>query len=71
MFQWNDTRSSNIRSDVMDLIRIFYDSLGGQKTCKTTKGSKRYLLWPKTFYCIKKFKSAGHLRQYIENIHLT
>jgi len=72
MFQWNDTRSSNIRSDVMDLIRIFYDSLGGQKYyAKQPKVVKDICCGLKHSIALKKFKSAGHLRQYIENIHLT
>jgi len=54
------------------LIRIFYDSLGGQKYyAKQPKVVKDICCGLKHSIALKKFKSAGHLRQYIENIHLT
>lgn len=70
MFQWNDTRRSNIRSDVMDLIRIFYDALGGQKHyAKQPQEIKDICCGLKHSIALKKFNSAGKLRQYIENIN--
>ncbi len=70
MFQWNDSKRTNIRSDVMDLIRIFYDALGGQKHyAKQPKEVKAIICGLKHSLALKKFSSAGKLRQYIENMN--
>ena len=70
MFQWVDTPGANIKSDVMDLIRIFYDALGGQK--HTTRSNqpeiKAICCGLKHSLALKKFNSAGKLRRYIENM---
>ena len=70
MFQWNDSKRSNINSDVMDLIRIFYDALGGQKHyAKQPQEVKNICCGLKHSIALKKFNSAGKLRQYVENIN--
>ena len=69
MFHWNDTKAENIRSDVMDLIRIFYDALGGQKYyAKHPREIKEICCGLKHSLALKKFNSAGKLRRYIENM---
>lgn len=69
MFQWNDTPGANIKSDVMDLIRIFYDALGGQKHyAKHPTEVKAICCGLKRSIALKKFNSAGKLRRYIENM---
>jgi serine/threonine protein kinase len=69
MFQWIDTPGSNIKSDVMDLIRIFYDALGGQKHySKQPPEIKAICCGLKHSLALKKFNSAGKLRRYIENM---
>lgn len=69
MFHWGSAKPENIRDDVVDLIRIFYDALGGKKVYPTLPpeikaiccGLKRSLI-------TKKFKHAGKLRVYLENM---
>ena len=69
MFQWVDTPGANIKSDVMDLIRIFYDALGGQKHySKHPAEIKAICCGLKHSLALKKFNSAGKLRRYIENM---
>jgi serine/threonine protein kinase len=69
MFQWVDTPGANIKSDVMDLIRIFYDALGGQKHySKHPPEIKAICCGLKHSIALKKFNSAGKLRRYIENM---
>jgi serine/threonine protein kinase len=69
MFQWVDTPGANIKSDVMDLIRIFYDALGGQKYySKQPAEIKAICCGLKHSLALKKFNSAGKLRRYIENM---
>ncbi len=67
MFQWKDSKSANIKSDVMDLIRIFYDALGGQKHyAKQPQAVKDICCGLKHSIALKKFNSAGKLCRYIE-----
>ena len=69
MFHWGPARAENIHDDVCDLIRIFYDAIGGQKRYASQLpevkaiccGLKRSLI-------LKKFRSAGQLRQYLETM---
>lgn len=69
MFHWGPARAENIHDDVCDLIRIFYDAIGGQKRYAGQPpevkaiccGLKRSLI-------LKKFRSAGQLRQYLETM---
>ena len=69
MFHWDEPRASNIRSDVMDLIRLFYDALGGQKHySKHPKEIKEICCGLKHSLALKKFNSAGKLCRYIENM---
>lgn len=70
LFHWGKPSTINIRADVVDLIRIFYDALGGQrhyaKQCDEIKqiccGLKRSLI-------NKKFRTAEQLRLYIEQMN--
>ena len=69
MFHYGSTSKVNIHDDVCDLIRNFYDVLGGAKTYKNQPpvvkeiccGLKRSLI-------LKKYKTAGQLRVYLENL---
>lgn len=69
MYNWGRPDAENIRDDVCDLVRIFYDSLGGERYYshygKPVKdiccGLKRSLI-------LKKFKTAGQLREFIESL---
>jgi serine/threonine protein kinase len=70
LYHWGKPSASNIRADVVDLIRIFYDALGGQrhyaKQCAEIKeiccGLKRSLI-------AKKFRTAEQLRMHIEQMN--
>ena len=69
MFYWKGTKAERIREDVFDLVRLFYDVLGGQKhyakqppEVKTIcNGLKRSLI-------AQKFRTAGQLKRYLENL---
>lgn len=69
VFDWRDSKPQNIRKDVCDLIRIFYDMLGGQKHYnKHSAHIKAICCGLKTSLINRKFRNAGFLRQYVENI---
>jgi serine/threonine protein kinase len=69
MYNWGAPRTENIREDVFDLVRIFYDAIGGARLYSRQPqavkgiccGLKRYLI-------SRKFKTAGQLRRYLETM---
>ncbi len=69
MFHWEAARSSNIQNDVCDLIRIFYDATGSQKHyAKHPQEIKNICCGLKRTLILNKFRTAGHLRQYLETM---
>ena len=69
MFNFGKPKKENIYDDTIDLIHIFYQSLGGKKYYHQQPpeikaiccGLKRTLI-------LKKFRSASQLRQYLETM---
>lgn len=69
MFHWGAPSAENIRDDVINLIRIFYDALGGQKHyAKLPKEVKQICCGLKRTQITKKFRTAGKLRKYLESM---
>lgn len=69
MYHWGAPSKANIHDDVCDLIRIFYDALGGQKQyAKLTPQLKSIICGLKRTIILQKFRSAAQLRNYLENI---
>lgn len=69
MFQWGAARPINIKEDVIDVIRIFYDALGGKSHyAKLPEPIKDICCGLKKTLILKKFKTAGQLKLYIENL---
>lgn len=70
LYHWDDLKSENIRDDVCNLIRVFYESLGGQKHyAKQPQAIKEICCGLKRTLILKKFRTAGHLRQFLENMN--
>lgn len=69
MYHWGAPSRENIYDDVCDLVRIFYDAVGGKKHYAAQPpevkaiccGLKRSLI-------LKKFRTAGQLREYLETL---
>lgn len=69
MFHWGAPVRANIYDDVCDLIRIFYDAIGGQKHYyKQSSEIKAICCGLKRSLILKKFRSAGQLREYLETM---
>ena len=69
LYQWQAPRQANIQDDVVDLVRIFYDVLGGQKTyARQSPRVKAICCGLKRSLILKKFRTAGQLREYLENM---
>ena len=68
-FHWKAATSENILDDVCDLIRIFYDAIGGAKFySKQPKEIKEICCGLKRSLIKKKFRTARQLRAYLENM---
>lgn len=69
MYNWGAPDAENIRDDVCDLIRIFYDAIGGARFYyKHLQQIKNICCGLKRSLIIRKFKTAGHLREYLETM---
>jgi len=69
MFHWGPASPENIHQDVANLVRLFYDAVGGAKRYPRQPavvkdlccGLKRSLI-------LRKYRTAGQLRQYLETL---
>lgn len=69
IYRWHGRASENIREDVCDVVKVFYDVLGGRATYRFHPpevkaiccGLKRHLI-------LQKFKTAGELRTWLETM---
>jgi tRNA A-37 threonylcarbamoyl transferase component Bud32 len=69
MYYWGAPNADNIRDDVCNLIRIFYDAIGGARWyAKHPREIKEICCGLKRSLIIKKFRTAGHLRRYLETM---
>jgi serine/threonine protein kinase len=67
MYNWGAPRAENIREDVYDLVRLFYDAIGGARLyCRQPRAIKSICCGLKRSLISRKFKTAGHLRRYLE-----
>ena len=70
MFHWGAPTKKHIHEDVIDLVRIFYDALGGQKYyASQPREVKEICCGLKRSLILKKFRSAGQLRAYLESMN--
>lgn len=66
---WGDSKKDNREEDVIKIIRIFYDMIGGAKMySKLPKSIKSIICGLKRQMILSKFKSASELRVYLENM---
>ena len=69
MFNFGKPNRENIYQDTIDLIHIFYESLGGQKHYhKQPPEIKAICCGLKKSLILKKFRRASELRQYLETM---
>ena len=69
MFHWGAPRAENIHDDVVDLVKLFYESLGGKKFYKQQPQEiKSIVCGLKRSFILKKFRNASKLREYLETM---
>ncbi len=68
MYNWGKPSGQNILDDVCDLVRVFYDTLGGARYyAKHPQYVKDICCGLKRTLISGKFRTAGQLRSYLEN----
>jgi len=68
-YQWGGASKENRKEDLVDLINIFYQAIGGKKYYSSqSKVVKQIIMGRKRNLILDKFKSVGDLKTYIENI---
>lgn len=69
MYHWGAPRRENVQDDICDLIRIFYDSVGGRKYyAKQHQVVKDICCGLKRNLILKKFRTAAELREHLETL---
>src|SRR5690606_22956213 len=69
MIHWKTPKKENIQDDICDMIRIFYDSIGGSKYySKHPKHIKEICCGLKRTLILQKFKTTSHLRRHLETM---
>ena len=69
MFHWGAAKPENIHDDVVNMIQMFYDALGGRKHyAKQPAEVKAICCGLKRTLILGKFRTAGQLRQYLETM---
>jgi len=66
-FHWAMPRPENIRDDVVDLVRIFYDALGGRRLyARQPQEVKDICCGLRRDLILGKFRTAGQLLRFVE-----
>ncbi|MFC1754530.1 protein kinase [Thermoproteota archaeon] len=69
LYQYGRASAEDVKDDVVDMIQIFYDVLGGRKHySKLPKEIKDICCGLKKSLILQKFRTAGQLKNYIENL---
>lgn len=69
LHHWGDSKKDNRDEDIIKMIRIFYDILGGQKHYSKLAPSIRYIICGlKRNLILQRFKKASDLRIYLETM---
>lgn len=65
----NGSKKENQKDDIVGLVQIFYEALGGRKYYSKQHDAIKYICCGlKSSLILKKFKTVNHLRTYIENM---
>lgn len=69
LYNWASPKRENRQDDICDLVRILYDSIGGQKTYSRQPAVIKYICSGlKRSLILKKFKTVSHLKRHLETL---
>jgi serine/threonine protein kinase len=67
LFHWEGSKAENRQEDICDLIRLFYDTLGGGKYYGRQPEAVKYICCGlKHSLILSKFRTMSHLRKHLE-----
>jgi tRNA A-37 threonylcarbamoyl transferase component Bud32 len=68
-FHWGPPKRENIRDDVVDLVKLLHEAIGGSRYySRQPPEIKAVCCGLKRSLILKKFRTAGQLREYLENM---
>ncbi len=69
LFHWGTPKSQDFKDDLVDVVRLFYDVIGGQKTYKNMPAEvKEIVCGLKKSIITSKFKNMSQLRIHLETM---
>jgi hypothetical protein len=69
MYHWGYPKASDIHDDVCDLVRIFYDAIGGAaRYARQPRIAKEICCGLKRSLILQKFRTAGQLADFLETM---
>ncbi|MBS1269606.1 MAG: Serine/threonine-protein kinase PrkC [Gammaproteobacteria bacterium] len=69
MFHWGSPNAENLQSDVIDLVHVFYEAVGGKKHyARQPQVVKNICCGLKKSFILKKFRNVRKLRQHLEEL---
>jgi len=69
MYHWGQANKENYQHDILNMIRIFYEAIGGAKHyAKMPPTVKNIICGQKSSLILKKYKSVFRLRSHLENM---
>ncbi len=69
LYHWESPRPENIREDVVDMVRMFYASLGGRKHYRSQPSEvKEICCGLRRDLITRRFRSAGAIRRHLEEM---
>jgi tRNA A-37 threonylcarbamoyl transferase component Bud32 len=69
MFHYGPAKARDIHDDVCDLVRLFYEAIGGRKYYSRQPAEvKSICCGLKRSLILKKYRTAGQLKQYLETM---
>ena len=72
MFQWGKPSAANIQEDVVNLVHMFHEMVGGpMRYAKQPDEVKEICRGLKRGLILSRFRTAGHLRQHLETMEWT
>jgi serine/threonine protein kinase len=72
MYHYGSAQATDIQDDVCDLVRLFYDAIGGQKQyARQPTAVKHICRGLKRSLILEQFRTAGQLRQFLETLEWT
>lgn len=72
LFRWADPKNINKRDDICNLIRVFYESIGGKKRYPTQPDIIKHICCGlKRSLILNRFRTMSELREFLESMEWT